>query len=206
MYRNKEKGFTLFEILIAVLILGVIAVLMIRGLQIVVTAKHNLERNTSRLISTDLAMSLLGNDLRNAINRPITEANNIQLAPVMLQDDAMQTLSLTRGGVANPLARHRSTLLRVAYQLKDGQLVRLTWPVLDRVAASQPSARVLLRHITHLQWQFLANDRRYYLSWPANNAMDQPLPKAIKMTVTIAHWGTLTRLFVVNNGVIKKKK
>ena len=202
----KQAGFTLFEILITLLILGIVAVLMVRGLQIVVTAKHRLEHNAERLTSMSLVISLLGNDLRNAINRPITVANNTELAPVILQGDGRQTLEFTRGAVANPLARHRSTLLRVAYQLSQGQLIRLTWQVLDRAAGSEPSTRVLLHNVQYLKWEFLGSDNRYYLSWPDTNASGQPLPKAIRVSLTIKDWGTVTRLFIVNNTVIKQAK
>ena len=204
MHLNKTKGFTLFEILVAVFILGIIAIIMIRGLQIVITAKSGLERATERLTTMDLALNMLGNDLQNMINRPISEANNIELPAIILQNDGQQTLEFTRGGVANPLANQRSTLLRVAYQLKDGKFIRLTWPVLDRVAGTKPSKRILLPNVTHLQWQFWGADNRFYTTWPASNGPTSGLPKAIKVSLTIKDWGTVTRVWVVNNKIAAK--
>jgi general secretion pathway protein J len=94
--------------------------------------------------------------------------------------------------------------MRIGYQIQNGDLVRLIWPVLDPVATTNSTKRILLKNITHWQWQFLGSDNRFYPSWPATNAANQPLPKAIKITLTIRKWGTITRLFVVQNHVVSK--
>ena len=206
MRQRRKNGFTLFEILVAVFILGIIAIIMVRGLQTVINAKHGLERNSQRLSTVELSLTLLGNDIQNIINRPILDANTNELPAIILQNDGRQTLEFTRGGVANPLAAHRSTLLRVAYQLNNGKLVRLTWPVLDRVSTSKPAERVLLNNVSYLQWQFWGSDNRYYSNWPPANAPISVLPKAIKVSLTIKNWGTITRIWLLNNKAIKDKE
>ena len=206
MPATKTKGFTLLEILVAVFIIGIIAIIMVRGLQTVITAKHGLERNSRRLTDVALSLTLLGNDLKNIVNRPILEANANQLPALILQNDGRQTLEFTRGAVANPLAAHRSTLLRVAYQLSNDKFIRLTWPVLDRTAATKPSERVLLKNVSHLQWQFWGSDNRYYSSWPAANTAIAVLPKAIKVSLTIKKWGVITRIWLLNNKVVETKQ
>ncbi len=205
MQATKQQGFTLLEILVAVFIIGIIAIIMVRGLQTVIAAKHGLERNSRRLTDVELSLTLLGNDLKNIVDRPILEANANQLPAIILQNDGRQTLEFTRGSVANPLAAHRSTLLRVAYQLNNGKLVRLTWPVLDRVAASKASERVLLKNVSHLQWQFWGSDHRYYSSWPSANTSISVLPEAIKVSLMLKNWGTITRIWLLNNKVVDNK-
>jgi general secretion pathway protein J len=194
--RQHQRGFTLFEILIAVFILGIISVIMLRGLQTVISSKEHLERNSARLAAVDLTMSLLASDIGNLVNRPVVDADNITHPALILNDDGFQTLELTRGGVGNPLAELRSTQQRVEYQLKDGALIRLTWPVLDRVKASEPSSRVLLTDVSDLQWQFLGPNNNFSPAWPSSYT---PLPKAIKVSFTIAKWGTVSRLFLAPN-------
>lgn len=197
----KQRGFTLLEILVAVFIIGIIAIIMVRGLQIVITTKNSLERSDAQMQRVDLAMSLVSGDMRNLINRPITLSNKTVQVPLMLHDDATWSLEFTRGSVSNPLALHRSGLQHNEYQLKNGQLIRVTWPVLDQVAGSKPQERVLLDNISSLQWQFLGKDNRFYTGWPATAANNQALPKAVKLTLTIHGIGTLSRLFVVANTV-----
>jgi general secretion pathway protein J len=197
--RKSNRGFTLLEILVAVFIIGIIAIIMVRGLQIVITTKNSLERNETQLQQLDLTMSLLSGDLRNLINRPITLSNGETQVPLILHDDAQQSLEFTRGGVSNPLAELRSNLQHNEYELRNNELIRLTWPVLDQVAASKPMERLLLKQVTYLQWQFLGEDNRFYTGWPATGAANQALPTAVKVTMTITGLGTLTRLFIVGN-------
>lgn len=198
MLSRRTRGFTLLEILIAVFILGIISAIMVRGLQIVITSKDNLTRISQRLNNLDMSTTFLGNDIRAMINRPIADANGASEPAVILRDDGQQTLEFSRGGVSNPLAERRSTIQRVAYQLAGGKLVRLSWPVLDRVASTTPEKRVLLKNVESLHWQFVANDSRLYSSWPGTNVGNQILPKAVKVTIKIQGWGTISRLFMLS--------
>lgn len=201
MKKIRQKGFTLLEILVAVFIIGIISVIMVRGLQIVISTKNNLERNDAQMQQLNLTMSFLAGDMHNLINRPITQANGQSVAAVLMHDDATETLEFSRGGVSNPLARERSTVQRDAYQLKNGELIRVTWPVLDQVSHSIPTSRTLLKNITYIKWEFLGNDNRFYTGWPATGASNQPLPKAVQVTFTIKKLGTVKRFFVVGNSI-----
>lgn len=196
---RKQQGFTLLEILVAVFIIGIISVIMMRGLQIVISTKDNLERNDTQMQQLNLTMSLLAGDMRNLINRPVLQANGQSIAAVMMHDDATETLEFSRGGVSNPLAHHRSTVQRDAYHVKNGSLTRVTWPVLDQVINSTPTSRILLKNVTYIKWEFLGNDNRFYPGWPVTGAYNQPLPKAVQVTFTLRKLGTIKRLFVVGN-------
>lgn len=202
LHKVKQKGFTLLEILVAIFIIGIIAVIMVRGLQIVLTTKDNLQRNETQMQQLNLTMSLMSGDMRNLINRSILQANAQSVPAVYMHDDATETLEFSRGSVSNPLAQHRSTVQRDAYQLKNGNLIRVTWPVLDQTTATQPTTRILLKNVTYIKWEFLGDDNRFYSGWPATGVNNQPLPKAVQVTLTIQNLGTIKRLFVVGNSVM----
>jgi len=195
----KIKGFTLFEILIAVFILGIISVVMVRGLQSIIIVKNNLERSEHRLQELSLAMIFMQSDLANAVNRPILLANNTTEPALWTENDAFQTLAWTRGNIENPLDENRSTLLRVAYQLKEGQLIRQTWSVLDRVVGTVSDDRVLLNNVEQIQWNFLGPRTQWYTSWPIDG-IKQPLPMAVQVTIQIKDWGTIQRIFMISAG------
>jgi general secretion pathway protein J len=195
----KTKGFTLFEILIAVFILGIISVVMVRGLQSIIIVKNNLERSEHRLQELSLAMTFMQSDLRNAVNRPILLANNETEPSLWTENDAFQTVAWTRGNIENPLDENRSTLLRVAYELKNGQLIRQTWPVLDRVVGTAPDDRVLLNNVEQIQWKFLGPRIQWYTAWPSSDKK-QPLPVAVQVTIQIKDWGTVQRIFMISAG------
>jgi general secretion pathway protein J len=202
MQHKKQTGFTLLEILVALFIIAIIAIMIIRGLQVVIASKNGIERSASQLQQVEFSMRLIGSDMRNLINRPIKQAGGQTIPALFLHDDASNTLEFTRAGLSNPLAQPRSTLLHAAYTLQNGQLSRLTYPVLEQAVTTKPNKRVILTNVKYLQWQFVGNDGRLYTSWPANNAQGQVLPKAVQLTMTLHKKGKVTRLFVVGNQVV----
>jgi general secretion pathway protein J len=196
--KNKQ-GFTLLEILIAVLILSIISIIMIRGLQIMMTTKSTIERNAQQLQSLSLAMTFLQQDLTNAQNRPVLLVNGTIDPAMFLASDAFQTLTFTRGSVSNPLGENRSTLLRVAYQLNNGNLIRETWSSLDQ-NSKKPDTRILLTQLTQLQWKFWGSDHRWYLGWPGTSSY--PLPQAVQITLQFSNGKILQRIFIVTSASI----
>lgn len=203
--KKNQSAFTLLEILVAIFILAIIAVIMVRGLQIVITTKDNLQRNQGQMQQLNLTMSFLSGDIHNLINRSYRLANGALQLPIMLHDDAGDTFEFIRGGLVNPMQQRQSNLQHAAYRLSKGRLIRLSWPVVDQAKVIKPEQRVLLKHITFLKWQFLGNDNRLYSGWPASGANYQLLPKAVKVTITIAKLGTIQRLFLVDNKIPQQR-
>jgi general secretion pathway protein J len=200
----KNAGFTLLEILVAVFIVGIISVVMLRGLESAINTKNHLERNAIRLQNLEFALALLNSDIQNIVNQPIIGSDGAEIVPVLLHPDNSQLLEFTRGGVANPLGAPRSTLLRVGYSWEAGKLIRTTWSTLNRTSDTQIYTRVLLTGVTSLQWRFLSGTTNFAANnwtvvWPSASMFgDMPLPRAVEITLKINGWGEVTRIFVVN--------
>jgi general secretion pathway protein J len=189
---RKSKGFTLIELLIAIAILSIIAVLMVRGLQIVMVSKERIDESNTNLEEMQLAMALINQDLQEFVHRSIIN-NDGQLEPAFFIDGG--ALSLTRGGYVNPDGiEKRSTLQRISYKMGNG-LQRVTWPVLDRVSSTPTYSRTILKTASSVQWQFLANDGKLYTEWPQQG---QTIPNAIQMTLSLRNGQQLNRLFIMN--------
>ena len=203
MRANNHRGFTLIEILVAVFIVGIISVVMLRGLQTAISTKNHLERNSIRLQNLEFSLSLINSDVQNIVNQPITNSDDKELPAVFLHADNSHMLEFTRGGVSNPLSASRSTLLRVAYSWEDGKLLRTLWSTLDRTSETQVYTRELMSGVTSMQWRFLSTTTNFSANnwinmWPpASLSRDNNLPRAIELTLNIKGWGEITRVFVV---------
>jgi general secretion pathway protein J len=193
--KNKCQGFTLLEILIAVAILSIIAIMMVRGLQIVMVSKNRIDAANSTIEEMQLALTMISQDLDQFVNRPVLDnAGNIESALLINTNPA--TLSFTRGGYVNPEgAAKRSTLQRVRYQLSGLGLERVTWPVLDRLESTPSCSRVLLKNVSSVTLRFVANDHRFYKEWPQQG---QTIPNGIEMDITLSNGKQLKRLFRLN--------
>lgn len=193
---ERNRGFTLVEILVAIFILAIISVIMVSGLKSVLTAKEGLERNQHTLTELTTAMAYMQSDFTHVVNRSITNASGTTEPPLQLLSGSTQTVSLTRDNVDNPLAASRSDLLRVSYSISEGNLIRTTWPVLDPVHGTPSDNRILLTGITQASWQFIGDDARYYPGWPSNNGHVSPLPRGVVINLTTLQ-GSLSRVFAI---------
>lgn len=145
-----NAGFTLIEILVALVILAIIGGLMVVGLQSAIRSQNRITVHADRLAVVQSAIAVLERDIQQIINRPIIDENNtIRSAVVLTKQDNSQTLEFTRAGLINPFGMmNRSTLQRVTYSTDGKNLLRTTWPVLDRTSNTPSQTDILLPGIS----------------------------------------------------------
>lgn len=197
----KNRGFTLLEILVALVIMAIISVILIVALHSVTMSKDRISQSSDRLAATQIAMSIMANDLQQIINRSIYDNSGQILSPVLLNTGNTEELEFTRAGNVNPLSQaQRSTLQRVSYRLNKGNLERGTWQVLDRADNTQPNYQIILTNVSNLKWQFLGPNNTVVPVWPSPQiSASTPIPRAIEFELDIPNWGTLHRWFMVQS-------
>ena len=199
---DHKQGFTLIEVMIALLIFAIMAVIATTGLSTVLKSRDLARSNAERLAKLQIAMVIMQNDFTQMINRRIINNKGALIPAIISQQNYAE---FTRAGYLNPLmALQRSTLQRVAYEFNNNKLIRITWPVLDRAPDTKPMQRVLLKNVTHMQIRYLDTKNRFYTSWPppqttATQNKNQ-LPKAVEISINIAKWGSIQRIFVIPSG------
>lgn len=200
MKKIKSGGFTLIELLVALLILAIISVILVAGLRNTMSTKSRIDDVSTRLANMQVAMSIMSNDMRQMVNRPVLDNDGKNLAPLILYSGVTNSLEFTRDGYINPNGvQLRSTLQRVSYRWVNGNLERGTWDVLDRSNSTPtPNYQILIPNVTDLQWKFLSKKNTIYNQWPAPQVWDS-LPQGIELTITIKNWGTFQTWFVVEN-------
>lgn len=198
---RRTKGFTLLEILIAVMILAIIGVILTMGLTSVLKTKDRVNVASENLAETQVAMSVISNDLRQVVNRSITDTNGNQLLPFFTYNRNGTVLAFTRAGYANPQNLElRSTLQRITYSLKNNTLERGTWQVLDRAPSSVVTYTPLLTNVAQIKWVFLGPSKDMFYEWPSQNMSAYiPLPKGIEIIITFADGSVFQQWFVVEN-------
>jgi len=170
------------------------------GLSNVMTARQITSQHAERLAQLQMAFLWLGRDIEQAIDRPIRDEYGDTRHAMLGVETGRYQLELTRNGWRNPAGRARSSLQRVAYGLRDGELIRVYWNVLDRAQDSQPLESVLLVGIEKLELRFLNDKNQWQASWPSRQlggrASTTP-PRAVEVTLETVAEGRITRLFRV---------
>ncbi len=51
--------------------------------------------------------------------------------------------------------------------------------------------------MTEARFEYMDAKRVFHQDWPVSGASNQPLPRAVRMTLTIKDWGTLKQTYVI---------
>lgn len=191
----QHKGFTLLEILIALFIFTIVSLLLMNALHNVMNAQSVTERNATRLQHLQLMLLLFSRDIEQAIDRPIWNAEGNEESAFF---GSAHQLIFTHTGFANPLGTlARSSLQRTSYLWNENALWRKTWDVLDQASSSQPHSRTLITDVEQASFEYLDKNGRFHDHWPLESNKAESLPRAVKIHLTIANWGSLSQLYVI---------
>ena len=199
---RKNNGFTLIEVIIAMSIFAILAILSYSGLHSVIMSKTSTEASLERLQELQMTMLTLNSDLQQISKRDAHDALGGSLQKLSTLSSEY-LIEFTRGGWRNPANLQRSSLQRVAYQLKDDVLVRIYWPHVDRADDDQRVERTLIHNIESLEILFLNADKEWKEDWPSATALTSAdpaeLPAAIDVRLKMNDWGEIMRLIKVSN-------
>ncbi len=204
--KRKAFGFTLLELLAAIAIFAVMALMAYGGLSAVLRARSSVEASLARTAEIQKAIYRLQSDIELARARPIRdEYGDVKHAFVSLQASReVPRLEFTRGGRRNPRLQARSAFERVAYGLKDGQLIRYSWITLDRAQDDSLIETPLLDKVESVAWRFLDKQREWHTTWPPRNKpQDQHelMPVAVELKLATKDLGEIRYLFRIVAGV-----
>lgn len=191
---HRERGFTLLEILIALFIFSIVSLMLAGGLRTVIDAQSRTEAKAERLRSLQMVLLILSRDLEQAVNRPITNAVGKEEAAFI---GGPQSVVFTHTGQANPTGMlARSSLQRSEYRFSEQVLWRRTWPALDQASQTTAHNRQMLA-VSSGSFKYLDKEGRYHDEWSASGNDEAPLPRAVKVTLTLPQWGSISQLYVL---------
>lgn len=205
--RSSAGGFTLIELIVALAVFSVLSVMAYSGLQSVLDARAKTEEHAKRLEALQTLFLWVGKDVEQALPRAVRDPYGEKLAALKGESIQEFKLELTHAGWSNPFpseTRQRSHLQRVAYGLREKQLIRKYWFDLDREYESATFETVMLDGVTAVEFRYVDRNRQWQTQWPA---LDNPeaLPQAVELTVEMEGFGKITRLFHLPEGVTPKK-
>lgn len=180
-----ERGFTLVELLVAVLIFSIIASI---ATALVVTSTRGFvttDQGLQDLVAIETAQRILAADLGQAAHRPSLGTDG----------DRLPAFVLTQAGfvmVRHGVAGIAPGIQKIAWGFDGKRLLRQTFSDVD--GAPPGEAIEILRDIRSIRLR-VADDHGWQNSWQPKRAAD--LPKALEITLGRADGSTLSLRFLV---------
>jgi general secretion pathway protein J len=173
----RPRGFTLIELMSALLILSLLAMMSLRGLAAVLDARDQVMQETEKWKRVTGFFSRFQRDVQLSAPRPLRAAAS--------------RLEFTRFAAAEGVDIPR----RVAYLLNENREIELLlWPGLDVPPDAQPARYAVLPAVAQLELQYLDSELVWVGAWPRSER-DPPLPRAVRLRVVLDSGEELVRVF-----------
>ena len=162
-------GFTLVELLVAIWIMALVAVISWRGLSSLVNTRERLGPEADQVRAMLISFGQMERDLAHAVNPAVA---SLPGAPVRVQIvDGAPSLQILR--FSEPLPDGSSAIQQVAYAVVDGALLRQSSPPMGSVrdALNAPPATVrLLTDVASMQVRLWRNNEGWVVPAPTDLA------------------------------------
>jgi len=192
MRKQSNTGFTLLELLIAMVIFSFMSIMAYGALANIFKSNEVITQQEVRLKELKRAMMFIERDFRQIVLRPRRSGYSQKVPALISGLDSEGLIEFTRAGNSNPMEQVRSSLQRVRYELKEDKLNRLSWNLVDHIEA-EPVEIPLLADVESVSLRFL-NDNN---EWKDNWANSRVSPKAVELTLEHKNWGKIVRLIPV---------
>jgi general secretion pathway protein J len=191
-HRVRQRGFTLIELMSALLILSLLALMSFRGLGAVLDARDHVRQESEKWKGVAAFFSRFQRDVQLSAPRPVRAASGT--APAW-RGQAGAGAEFSRFASAEGL----DSVRRVAYRLNENREIELSmWPGLDVSPNAQPARYPVLSGVTRFEVQYLDGALAWVDAWPGSER-DPPLPRAVRLRIVLATGEDLVRVFALNS-------
>lgn len=207
-----NAGFTLIEVLLALMIMAMIAMLSSQAFNTAASGSAATREAMDRMAEIDRAFILMETDFRNALPNELNPVSfgGRPLPAFFVSEGDDYRMVLLRGGLANPLFQARSETVRVGYRYLEDEIWRDTWYNPREREQEEAKPRKILSGVENLTIRVLSpattstvSAGPWLMDYPPNPAANTILPPAVEVTVELADYGEIRRLFVMLPGTLE---
>jgi len=175
----RPRGFTLIELMSALAILSLLALMSFRGLGAVLDARDHVRQETEKWKRVAAFYSRFQRDVQLSAPREVRAAAG--------------RFEFTRFATSEGIDAPR----RVAYRLNENHEIELSlWPGLDVAPNAKPARYAVLPAVAQFELQYLEPGLAWVSAWPRSER-DAPLPQAVRLRIVLASGEEVVRVFAL---------
>ncbi|MDF1642725.1 MAG: type II secretion system minor pseudopilin GspJ [Pseudomonadales bacterium] len=192
--RIQLNGFTLVELLIAIVLFSIVSIGSYQVLSSVISSHRKLSSHNEKFEGLRRAANMLTRDLQQVQPRTVTNAYGDQENALILESSDLSRLVLSSGGWDNPLMAARGTVGRIEFFVEDEVLIKRLWLVLDALDQESHFDMPLVKGVSEFQIRALNPEQRWLSFWPMEDMPATELPRALEVELVVAELGTIKRV------------
>ena len=194
---RRKTGFTLIELMIAIMIFAIISLISYRVISALLITKQVVTNSQNKWGSLARANNRISGAIRGAIPLVIRDDNSAIMPAVMgkskLEQKFDAQLEMTVSGRIGDAVYGTYPPKRIGFRFIGGTLYLVSWPVLNRVITTTPRVDILLSGVSEFTVNFLYPDMKWRDSWPLNGMRPNVLPSGIKINIVMKSGETILR-------------
>ena len=177
-----NKGFTIIEVLVTLIILSMIAIITSNILQSSLESEKESTQRLNSIKELNLASSILRRDIRQIANVSIKDFYGNKMYGTFISELNSDNLMFTTK--VKSFSNEVSPLKRVQYVVEDKNFVRKQYYSSNPYNQDEYAKSIIINDIDKLQLSFL-NENKWHQSWPVSPITSKKIPTLIKIEFSL---------------------
>ncbi|MDC3225737.1 type II secretion system minor pseudopilin GspJ [Gammaproteobacteria bacterium] len=177
-----NKGFTIIEVLVTLIILSMIAIITSNILQSSLESEKESTQRLNSIKELNLASSILRRDIRQIANVSIKDFYGNKMYGTFISELNSDNLMFTTK--VKSFSNEVSPLKRVQYVVEDKNFVRKQYYSTNPYNEDEYTKSIIINDIDKLQLSFL-NENKWHQSWPVSPITSKKIPTLIKIEFSL---------------------
>lgn len=176
-----NKGFTIIEVLISLVILSMIAIVSSNILKSSLNTEQETSLQLNSIKELNLASTIIRRDLRQIVNVNSKDFYGNNLYGTFISQINSQSLMFNSN--IKSLSDEVSPIKRIQYELDDNNLIRKQYFSSNPYGQDDFTKIELIKNIDNLSFSFF-HENSWYQSWPVSLVTSKKIPVLIKIEFT----------------------
>ena len=173
-----NKGFTIIEVLVTLIILSMIAIITSNILQSSLESEKISSQRLNSIKELNLASSILRRDIRQIANVSIKDFYGNKINGTFISELGSENLMFTTK--VKSFSNEVSPLKRVQYVIENKNFIRKQYYSSNPYNQDEYTKSIIINDIDNLKLSFL-NENKWHQSWPVSPITSKKIPTLIKI-------------------------